>query len=41
MYSTIVIIYIVFCHFGLCSSTKLGLRDIAFAMQLSFHVSVL
>ena len=29
---------IVFGHFGFCSGTKLRLRDIAFEMQLSFHV---
>ena len=29
---------IVFEHFGLCSCTKLVLRDAAFEMQLTFHV---
>lgn len=30
--------FIVFEHFGLCSCTKLVLRDAAFEMQLTFHV---
>ena len=45
MLNTLYIIYvfrycysIVFGHFGFCSRTKLRLRDIAFEMQLSFHV---